>query len=52
MCTACTCVIVFVAPSVIEERDDFFEGMDKQLKGGTADRVVGGRDLAQRQRRG
>jgi hypothetical protein len=45
-------VVVFVAPLVIKEGDDFIEGMDTQLKGSTADRVVGGRDPAQRQRRG
>lgn len=42
----------FCCPACDKERDDFFEGVDLQLQGGTADRVDGGRDIAQRRRRG
>jgi hypothetical protein len=37
---------------MIEKRGEFFEGIDTQLESTNADRVVGGRDPAQRQRRG
>jgi hypothetical protein len=51
VCTACTCAIVFILPLVIDERDDFFKGMEPELKGSTAYCVIGGWDAAQRQRR-
>src|SRR5579864_559750 len=49
---ACTRLVVFVPPLVIKNTDDFYKGMDTQLKRSTADCVVAGRDTAQRQCRG
>lgn len=51
-CTACARVVVFVPPLMIEKTDDFFEGMVTRLEADAVDRSIGGRDPAQRQRRG
>ena len=45
-------VIVFGLPLMIENSDDLFEEIDTQLESTIADRGVGGRGLAERQRGG